>query len=563
MARGPAGGQARELFERLALQRRVHFRMANLQRHALAQIGERRSGQRMDGALQPEEKLRQALGRGGATGDEIEERRPVDALEDDSAPSSGLYNSFGARRGDAELMRGARLQQLGLDRRGGVAGPKELHHAAGIERVELRVAARLGVRLTLFGKQLQRKDYRGAVSGSIFDGLSMQRSGGGAFDVAIPHALVDARRAGDLASRMGLAFHEDTREGALKEARGRPRAWRIEGASFEALKRFFAALHGQPGPYPKTLPRAGAEPLASCVIVVNENWRFVEEQLVPSLAANTQASPIELILVFNGSAGPREGVLEDSPQAVTEGSECPIHLRSTWGAVAAAYNAGARKASGRYVAFFHDDCIIDDPQWLEKCISAIESGAGAVAGEFRRLERLAGQALAPLPVAKCVPLVLRRADFEALGGFDEFHYVGYEDLDFTLALRERGLEPVQADIRLRHYGGMSSTLKYCPAPGLAELHALCALPPAAIVRRFREFVERGVRVGEVDLMRLGLDVQLLYVLKKHRAQLARLDPRYPEATRALERSLTGACPFDATLILPRFREMDRILKEGG
>jgi hypothetical protein len=229
--------------------------------------------------------------------------------------------------------------------------------------------------------------------------------------------------------------------------------------------------------------------------------------------------------------------------------------------VAAAYNAGARAARGRYVALLHDDCIIDDAAWLDKCMRALQAGAAGVAGEFRRLESIAGVAVPPLPVAKCVPLVLAREVLLGIGGYDEFHYVGYEDLDLTLAFARRGLRLEPVDLKLRHYAGMSSTLKYCPVPGLAELYALAAVPAAAILRRFREFAERGLPLEGVDLLRLALEAQLYYVLRKYRGYLDGIDARaFARAAAALERRITAGCPFDATLILPRFRAMDRALR---
>lgn len=370
------------------------------------------------------------------------------------------------------------------------------------------------------------------MSPSVFSGLSLRESGG-ALEVRYPQAIHAAKPAAARARACGL------------EIAGDGPVWTVR-APFAALKAFFAALNGFPPPYPRREPPCEA-PLVSCVVVVNENAAFVREQLVPSLAANSRR-PIEILLVHNGSRPP-DPALAALPT-----------LRSEWGAVAAAYNAGARAARGRYLALFHDDVAIDDPNWIDACLAALEQGAGAVAPEHRRLERIAGIAVPPLPVAKCVPLVMRAEDFRASGGFDEFHYVGYEDLDFSLSLARRGVRVGAVRIALRHFSGMSSTLKYCPAPGLAELYALAALPAAAIRRRFSEFVENGVRLEGVDIMRIGLDVQLLYVLKKYRAWLAGIDARaYAEATAALERSLTAACPFDATLALPRFRELDRAL----
>jgi hypothetical protein len=381
------------------------------------------------------------------------------------------------------------------------------------------------------------------MSRSVFSGLSLARAPGGVLEIRYPRRLHDAGRAAAVARAHGL-------EVAAADANSWSLRLPATGPSPAPLKAFFAELNGAPAPYPlPEAPRAPAAPLVSAVIVVNENVDFVREQLVPSLVANSPPDALEIVLVYNGAA-PEEPALGAWPG-----------LRSAWGAVAAAYNAGARAARGRYVALLHDDCIIDDAAWIDKCVRALEGGAAGVAGEFRRLETIAGIPVPPLPVAKCVPLVLAREALLEIGGYDEFHYVGYEDLDLTLAFARRGLRFEPAGLKLRHYAGMSSTLKYCPVPGLAELYALAAVPAAAVLRRFREFAERGLPLEGVDLLRLALDAQLYYVLRKYHYYLDGIDARaYASAAAALERRITAGCPFDATLILPRFREIDRALR---
>jgi len=370
------------------------------------------------------------------------------------------------------------------------------------------------------------------MSRSVFSGLAL-RGAGGVLEASCPQRIHDSQRAARVARAFDLDFATEAE------------VWKVRGA-FARLKHFFAELNAFPPPYPQdSLPKE-QEPLVSCVVVVNENGPFVREQLIPSLIANSRR-PIEIILVYNGAAAPDPAL---APL---------VTLRSEWGAVAAAYNAGARLARGRYIALFHDDVVIDDARWIDTCLGALEEGAGAVAPEYRRMETIAGVAVPPLPVAKCVPLVMETGQYRASGGFDEFHYVGYEDLDFSLALASRGLKLAAVRLALRHFSGMSTTLKYCPLPGLAELYAMTALPASAIRRRFSEFIEQGVRLEGVDVMRIGLDVQLLYVLKKYRAYLT--DASYAAATAALERSLTAACPFDVTLALPRFREIDRAMRD--
>ena len=360
-------------------------------------------------------------------------------------------------------------------------------------------------------------------------------------EVRCPPQMHDAARAGEVAAKLGLRF--------AAEAGG---AWRVAapaaGACPASLKALFAELGGFPPPYADVAAAAagGAQPLVSCVIVVNHNALFVREQLVPSLFANTRAHPFEVVLVHNGAAG-SESVLRGF-----DGVRCPT------GAVSVAYNAGASLARGRYLAFFHDDCVVDDPAWVDKCAAALGRGVCAVAGEFRRLERIAGAPVPPLPVAKCVPLFISAEDFARAGRFDEFHYLGYEDLDFTLRLLQLGKRVEAIDLRLRHFDGMSSVLKYCPIPGLDALFAMAAVPRPAILRRFREFAERGLRRDGIDYLRLALDAQLFHVLMKHREFLGTLDSSaYARAAERLARALEERSGGDPAAILARFRQLDR------
>jgi glycosyltransferase involved in cell wall biosynthesis len=376
----------------------------------------------------------------------------------------------------------------------------------------------------------------------IFDGLAFSHESG-RVEVRFPAGMHDEARASALARAHGVDLDTFADGG-----------WRVRAASQSrcptVLKAFFAALGGFPPPYPDAaVPACAGEPLLSCIVVVNENALFVREQLLPSLAAHRGRHAIEVVLVHNG-APPREA----PPPGVRV-------VRAPWGAVSSAYNAGAACARGEVLALLHDDCIIDEPDWIDRSLAALERGAGAVAGEFRRLESIAGVPVPPLPVAKCVPLVVRRADFRRAGGFDEFHYVGYEDLDFTLALARLGKPAQPVELRLRHFDGMSSTLKYCPIPGLDALYALAAVPRRAILRRFAEFAASGrLSRGGVDYLRAALDAQLFHVLMKHRDFLASLHPTaYAEAAERLAGALGRTAAPDASQILPRFRALDREL----
>jgi hypothetical protein len=379
---------------------------------------------------------------------------------------------------------------------------------------------------------------------SLFDGLSLARSAG-RIEVLYPRALRELAHAREIGSAHGLAIGE-----------GPPGAWRLEAPASEpfppALKAFFARLNDLRAP-PAGAPaaRPGHAPLVSCIVVVNENLPFVQEQFLPSLFAHSGAHALEVILACNGGGAlPRE-----APGVAV--------LTSEWGAVAAAYNAGAARARGEFLAFFHDDCILYDERWIDKCLQRLERGAHAVAGEYRQIAEIGGVAVPPLPVAKCVPLFLRRSDFEDAGGFDEAHYIGYEDLDFTLALAARGRKLVGTNLEMVHFHGMSSTLKYHPVPGLADLYAFAALPAFAIARRFNEFWRTGLVADGVNYMRVAMDAQLLYVLQKHRAFLARGGAAYAQAEASLARLLASVCPGGPHAAVSRLRTLDRAAAQAA
>jgi hypothetical protein len=375
------------------------------------------------------------------------------------------------------------------------------------------------------------------VSPSIFSGLSLARAAA-RIDISYPRALHELARARSLARAHGLEVRE-----------GDAQSWRLsleDPAPYPAaLKAFFAELNDLP-----RLPAAGAlaaceAPLVSCIVVVNENWPFVAEQFLPALAACSSRHPIELILAWNGSRAPQP----PSPEVRV--------VASQWGAVSRAYNAGAALARGAWLAFFHDDCLVCDPLWIEKCLQRVARGAHAVAGEYRQIGSICGVAVPALPVAKCVPLFVSRADFAGAGGFDERHYIGYEDLDFTLALASRGRKLVATNLDVVHFHGMSSTLKYYPVPGLADLFALGAVPRFAVMRRFNEFWRAVSPHPGVAAMRSAMDAQLLYVLVKYEGMLSGIDAAaYGRARAALERQLAAAGAPGTEAAVERLRALD-------
>jgi GT2 family glycosyltransferase len=147
-------------------------------------------------------------------------------------------------------------------------------------------------------------------------------------------------------------------------------------------------------------------------------------------------------------------------------------------------NLGASAASGEYLVFLNNDTEVLARDWLEQLLRiGVDPAVGVVgatllypdrtiqhAGLFPRADGLWVHPYRGLPadqvgelrVARCVPavtgacLLVRRALFAELGGFDTRFPVAYNDVDLCRRVRDRGLSVViSPEARLFHYEGLS------------------------------------------------------------------------------------------------------------
>ena len=227
--------------------------------------------------------------------------------------------------------------------------------------------------------------------------------------------------------------------------------------------------------------RPPARPLVSCVIVMTANDIFTQNQLVPSIVANGVVADLEPF------------------RALTV-------LTSEFGCVAKAYNAGAQRARGEYLAFFHDDCILQDREWIAKSLALLEQGETAVTPEIDHILATG------LPNAKDVPLVISRENFFARGGYDENYYLGYEDLDFTHTLLRTGRPAAVVPLDYVHAKGMSTIIMHSKKPDLFRYLFGLNIIPKDFMPKLRTFyfgqLQRNLR------MQLLVRRELEYFLDK-------------------------------------------------
>jgi Glycosyl transferase family 2 len=256
-----------------------------------------------------------------------------------------------------------------------------------------------------------------------------------------------------------------TGQGARQTLRIRATPGSIE----DAVRETFAELHGYPCFFPRETDcfRSKHAPLMSCIILLTANDLFVANHLIPSILANSRGHDIEIAIVYNGL-----------------GADVDLFRRfdvlvSEFGCVAKGYNQGVSRSRGKYVAVFHDDCMLADENWIPKCISLLESGYIAVSPEIRNSNFICDDE--PFAVAKNVPLVIDRERLVQLGGYDETYYIGYEDFDLTYQILSNGAEYSKVQLDYIHFNGMSTALMFGDnRPLYRSLFALDLLPRNAI-----------------------------------------------------------------------------------
>ena len=151
--------------------------------------------------------------------------------------------------------------------------------------------------------------------------------------------------------------------------------------------------------------------------------------------------PIEVVMVNDGSDTPDAcELLKSLAPRVT------LYIDQANAGPAAARNAGLRAAHGTYILPLDADDRLA-PTFVAECVAALQANPEAafvytdyrVFGDTVCVERLGNYNLYNLLDRNTIPYaaLIRRADWELAGGYDDSVRVNYEDWDFWLRLGER------------------------------------------------------------------------------------------------------------------------------
>jgi GT2 family glycosyltransferase/glycosyltransferase involved in cell wall biosynthesis len=227
---------------------------------------------------------------------------------------------------------------------------------------------------------------------------------------------------------------------------------------------------------PFAVPASDA-PLVSIVIPVYNHFRHTLTCL-RSLAAHPGSVPFEAIVVDDGSS-------DETPQRLAEIGGIRAHRNPANLGFIGACNAGAALARGEYVLFLNNDTAIT-PGWLEALVETFDArpdcglagaklvypdgrlqeaggivfsdGSGWNYGRFGDPRAGEFSYLREVDYCSGAAIMLRRALFERLGGFDA-HYAPayYEDTDLAFKVRAAGLKVYyQPDATVVHFEGVTS-----------------------------------------------------------------------------------------------------------
>lgn len=272
-------------------------------------------------------------------------------------------------------------------------------------------------------------------------------------------------------------------------------------------------LHPGPTGLPRIRARGGGDRRVSIIVptaftsrdLEGAGQRVLVEVLIGALAETAGGADCEIILVVD-EAAPAERI--EACRALWPGPLSTVRTRGGFN-FSRAVNAGVRAAGGEVVLLVNDDVEPLRPGWIQDMLGTLDlPGVGAVGarllfedGRIQHMGVVCPPGRLPMhprvfepddpthPMAQAdveylavtgACLMYRRADHEAVGGWNEDLPLNFNDIDFCLRLAARGTTAVCANsVRLLHRESSTrrARILQSESDGLAPWADLVALDP--------------------------------------------------------------------------------------
>jgi GT2 family glycosyltransferase len=257
-------------------------------------------------------------------------------------------------------------------------------------------------------------------------------------------------------------------------ARGASAKPYAEDSAIRALQEHVgSAAHIEKGPLPTTYRvrwRQPRPPPVVSIIIPTRDAQDVLEKCVESIIRKTAYREFELLIVDNQSRVP--AALEYFSSLERRGAARVLRFDAPFN-FAAINNFAARHARGTILALLNNDLEVTNGDWLDEMVShalrpeigavgarllypdgtiqhgGIILGIGGIAGHEHKYAPAdapgyfsRAQLAHDVSAVTAACLLIRKETFDAVGGLDETLAVAFNDVDFCLRVRKRGLRNV-------------------------------------------------------------------------------------------------------------------------
>ena len=282
---------------------------------------------------------------------------------------------------------------------------------------------------------------------------------------------------------------------------------------------------------------------ASVIVLVLKNARQAIAAVKSVRSGTTHGLPYEIIVLLNGADDATVAQMQqfcDADVIVVSEANLGFAGGCNWIAKTA--------ARGEYFVFLNDDVVVDSG-WLEalvatadadRDIAAVGSRIRSADGTLQEAGSIVWQGGSTAPVGRGLPadgpkwryrrdvtyasacsLLVRRPEFEAVGGFDEAYFPAYyEDVDLCLKLLQRGMRVVyEPRSELIHHESQSSSHAF--------KSFLIHRSHRRFARKWHDVLERDFERAEPwnpDAVRRAIERA-----RGHRLRVLVIDDRLPDA----------------------------------